>query len=270
MEAEIAEGIIKKCKCTYCNSSETQFVTKAANGDDLYLCSSCGIAGKTILSPFTVRGTTWEQGNETISQIYMRGESWRRKVALQRLNLLDAIAYPKGNLLDIGCATGLFVNEAMKKGWNACGIDTNEEFISYGSQILHLEKIIHSKGDNIPYNDNSFSLLTSFDTLGYSVDLKRSFSELRRVLIKGGLFFTVNIFPDNLLNVDSKNLSFNYYFGSNVLKRALAEYGLENIHEWHEAKNLNTLPQFSPEWWRSFLNLDKEVQMAYEIYKKIE
>jgi SAM-dependent methyltransferase len=91
----------------------------------------------------------------------------------------------KGKLLDVGAATGYFMNIAKRRGWEAEGVEISDHAASVGRSnglIIHtgtLESI------NLP--DDSFDAVTLFDVAEHLRDPKLTFLKVSKILKKGGI-----------------------------------------------------------------------------------
>ncbi len=65
---------------------------------------------------------------------------WRRVKSLFKKNRIQP-----GNLLDIGCGHGMFVQAASRSGWNAKGLDYPSEATVYAKSILAFTKASDSR-----------------------------------------------------------------------------------------------------------------------------
>ena len=76
-----------------------------------------------------------------------------------------------------------------------CGIDINSVFADAGNEFALAEKIDASFqtgfGENLPYPDNSFDFIVSYDVFEHVRDLEVVMSECSRVLRPGGCLLTV-------------------------------------------------------------------------------
>jgi 2-polyprenyl-3-methyl-5-hydroxy-6-metoxy-1,4-benzoquinol methylase len=59
------------------------------------------------------------------SRVYESELRGRKRTARKHLQIVHQHMRP-GRLLDIGCASGLFLVQAMQAGWNVSGIEPNE------------------------------------------------------------------------------------------------------------------------------------------------
>ena len=138
-------------------------------------------------------------------------------------NLHQSVQYciekiPSGDvhILDIGCNTGSLVYNLTLRGFrHAYGIDTEEKKIEEGRSIYPdlIGKLDKYDGDTLPYENDSFDVVTMFDVLEH-IDEVHEFlvKEVRRVLKKGGLLIFQT--PNKITNIPWEILihrSFNFY-----------------------------------------------------------
>ena len=95
-----------------------------------------------------------------------------------------------GNLLDVGCYTGVFMQEMAKLNIVCHGIDIHAEL------MFHLEdngtdkniKYIFGSSENMQSLDSDyFDIVTTFDVLEHTLDFDKSLSEIERVCKSGGI-----------------------------------------------------------------------------------
>ena len=110
-------------------------------------------------------------------------------VTIKRYNeLLDTFESYKdtGNLLDVGCGIGYFLEEANKRGWNVYGTEFTFEAI----------KICKEKGFKIhegilnPKNyKQKFDIITSFEVIEHINNPQEELKNYDLILRNGGLFY---------------------------------------------------------------------------------
>lgn len=88
-------------------------------------------------------------------------------------------------VFDFGCGSGYMVRELQKIGYDAYGVDFEEEAINYGlsSGIKNLKV---GTGNKIDHTDESFDLVTAFDVLEHLDNEQPTVRELTRILKPGG------------------------------------------------------------------------------------
>lgn len=103
---------------------------------------------------------------------------------------------PGQTILDVGCGAGFDLYCSSKlvglKG-KVFGIDLTPEMVESARKNLVLAGVSNAKvqvasSESIPFEDNSFDVVTSNGVLNLSPDKERSFCEIYRVLKPGGRF----------------------------------------------------------------------------------
>jgi SAM-dependent methyltransferase len=99
---------------------------------------------------------------------------------------------PEDRLLDIGCGGGAFLEEALKSGCRAAGIDHSEEMIrvARGLNTTAIEQgrleLVQADAARLPFADDSFTAAVSMIAFGFFPDPLAVLRECRRVLRPGG------------------------------------------------------------------------------------
>ncbi|MCC6933047.1 MAG: class I SAM-dependent methyltransferase [Deltaproteobacteria bacterium] len=91
-----------------------------------------------------------------------------------------------GKLLDIGAASGIFVNVAVKAGFDACGIEPaawmcEQARKNYG--VTMYNGILQQ----VQFLENSFDVITMWDVLEHVTDPMGVLKEIKRILKPGGI-----------------------------------------------------------------------------------
>ena len=100
--------------------------------------------------------------------------------------------------LDIGCGGGANIAELLRlcpKSF-VCGIDYSQESVDASKEVNkeHIGKrceILKGDAGSLPYENDSFDIITAFETVYFWPDLKKAFGEAKRVLKSGGRFMIV-------------------------------------------------------------------------------
>ncbi len=96
-------------------------------------------------------------------------------------------ALPGGaNLLDIGCGTGLFVEKYIRNGGQGTGLDISEKMVARARSRCPDCEFIVGTGEDLPFDDCSFTAVSSVLVFSYVRDPGAMLSEVHRVLEPGG------------------------------------------------------------------------------------
>ncbi len=90
-----------------------------------------------------------------------------------------------GDLLDVGCATGIFLEGMRQRGWQVKGVELNAEVAQYARQRLKLDVLAGSL-EEAHYPTACFDLVTLWDVLEHVYDPKETLQEIARLLRPGG------------------------------------------------------------------------------------
>ncbi|KKT86905.1 MAG: Methyltransferase type 11 [candidate division Kazan bacterium GW2011_GWB1_45_10] len=95
-------------------------------------------------------------------------------------------------ILDVGCGTGENFSWLSKFG-EVVGADTSELAIELANQkgraVLGRAPAFAGRAEDLPFEDNTFNLITAFDVLEHLPDETRVLKEWGRVLCSGGYLF---------------------------------------------------------------------------------
>jgi SAM-dependent methyltransferase len=95
-----------------------------------------------------------------------------------------------GNILDIGCYSGIFIREMTKIGYSCTGIDIHKKLMKIlEDKNTNKDNLRFEFGlaDNLNFKDNHFDAVTAFDVLEHVFDLRKAIFEMERVCKPGGL-----------------------------------------------------------------------------------
>lgn len=113
----------------------------------------------------------------------------RRKI-VQR-DLARVPVPPGARVLDAGCGSGRLLDELVRYGWRVSGLDMNPDSVEIARGRGH-EDVHQGVVESLPWEDETFDLITSLDVIEHTADDRVSLRELRRVLrADGRLLITV-------------------------------------------------------------------------------
>jgi SAM-dependent methyltransferase len=235
-------------RCLICSSSDVSVYLDET--EDALDSSGVG-SSRTILSPGRIlrcRNCTFgfrqkRFNEEQLANLYrnmdpkvyqaeLRGRS---RTAERHLRIVEGNSRG-GHILDVGCASGLFLSKAADAGWVVTGLEPSE--------VLYREAVerLGDRGTVLPLTleeahlgDQKFDAITLFDVLEHVVDPMETMKRCRDLLKPGGCLF-LNV-PD-LDSLEARLLGRRWplllpehmnYFNRPSLKLCGATSGLELV-----------------------------------------
>jgi SAM-dependent methyltransferase len=145
----------------------------------LQYCPECDFYQKGV--PITA--STYEKNYH---EHYARRREEKMKVSFARLQIIRRLLKnEKCKILDIGCSVGYVVEVAKNIGWDASGVDLDDEVIKFCTD-RGLDCTVFD-GFNLPFPDNSFDCVTAWHVIEHVEDAEKTLREWLRVLRPGGL-----------------------------------------------------------------------------------
>lgn len=158
----------------------------------IFSCDSCGLMitqptpaldklADYYESPDYISHSNQKQG--LFNQVYqiIRKITLKRKLRLIR-------KYTRGDsVLDIGCATGEFLNYCALRGMNATGIEPNRKAREFAKQQYRLKVEDEQYLSNL--RDASFSVITMWHVMEHVPDINERMATIYRLLADDGVAF---------------------------------------------------------------------------------
>lgn len=99
-----------------------------------------------------------------------------------------------GKILDMSCGVGTFAFHGLRKGYDVYGIEPENwklEYIKLKIKEQNLPKIweqrfIKGIGENLPFKDDTFDYIITYQTLEHVQNLEKCIDEMIRILKNGG------------------------------------------------------------------------------------
>lgn len=199
---------------------------------DLWRCNRCGL----IFSDWRLTQEELERLYRSMEDALYDSEDENRRRTFRKDLARIAQSLPKEksdiSLLDIGCATGLFLVEAKERGWRIAGIDVSSWAIGRarerGIQNLH-----EGTAFSYPANPASFDVITLLDTIEHDPDPAALLERVQMLLKPGGLLYittpdiggiTARIFGARWWGMNPLHLT---YFSRAPMKLLLERHGFD-------------------------------------------
>ncbi|MEE1134394.1 MAG: class I SAM-dependent methyltransferase [Methanobrevibacter sp.] len=97
-------------------------------------------------------------------------------------------------ILDVGCGGGININRMASQAKKVYGVDYSIESVKLSREVNreYIEQgkveVLEGNVQSLPFEDESFDIVTAFETIYFWPDIEKSFGEVKRVLKPGGIF----------------------------------------------------------------------------------
>jgi SAM-dependent methyltransferase len=116
------------------------------------------------------------------TDVYESEEPARIRTARRYAALLNRRVGCPGKLLDIGCASGLFLDQAARSGWDVFGVEPNPGLSSKAAGRVGRNRIYGATLEEANLDSGSFDAITMWDILEHVADLPRFLQLCARLL----------------------------------------------------------------------------------------
>ena len=201
------DNTLEEVACDFCGSDAREVLYTVADwgglpvpeGSRLVRCRECGLV---YLSPrptpeqigdyYTPDYTPYRPAVGTEPNPLVR---WiRRRKLAQRRGWIEKISgLTGGRILDVGCSTGLFLNEMKNAGWDPTGIELTPRVAAYARDTFGLEVITGTLPAAVQdLQPGSFDVITYWDVLEHTFSPGEELRHSADLLKPGGLL-AINI-----------------------------------------------------------------------------
>jgi len=181
---------LHKRNCPLCHSKQKNILFKKRGG--LYnKCINCNLVYLSPVFKDVELSKYYQNLHDAQSKVTKNESYFYRNIYTEGLRAIEKFK-KKGELLDIGCSSGFFLDIAKERGWNTFGIEP-------GKKEAKLAKKNHIIFDQDIKNLNKnikFDVITMWDVIEHIKDGNKALQDMRKKLNKNGLIFfqTPNIY----------------------------------------------------------------------------
>jgi 2-polyprenyl-3-methyl-5-hydroxy-6-metoxy-1,4-benzoquinol methylase len=242
--------------------------------DELFSLVKCDHCGLIYQNPRPTQREIEHYYPQEYEPYYQeRSENWivkkvNRYGIEKRCRIINSLPGIKkgGNLLDIGCSTGLFLNELQQTGiWKVSGIEPNEFAAHIARERFKLKVFIGSLSET-NYPTGFFDVVTLWDVLEHLPDPADTLNEISRITKPQG--YLVMRIP-NYDSLDS--ILFGSAWAGLDLPRHYYVFSRQNIRQFIEKKDfvikkisggIGTYPTFtlSIRFWLTIHSIDSSIR----------
>ena len=174
------------------------------------------------------------QYKEMVDEGYLLQEQGRRKTACLVLKKLQRYQKKGRSMLDVGCSTGFFLDEAKKHGWQVQGVELSVWASGIAREKFAIE-VINSTLKQAKLPANAYDVIVLHDTIEHVFNPREMLIEIRRILKPDGVVY-INT-PD-IQSLASRVLKAKwwginrhhlFYFSRKTLNRMLEAAGFKSV-----------------------------------------
>jgi len=131
------------------------------------------------------------------SEAYERSSAMKKIQEGMTLDALQIVHFKKGLILDLGCGTGFSTRIIQDKGFDAVGVDNNEN-MALIAKNKGIEKIALAEITSLPFKNKTFTGIISISTLQWLGTEQHQIllEEMKRVLAPGGKII-IQYYPES-------------------------------------------------------------------------
>ncbi|MFT7667378.1 MAG: 2-polyprenyl-3-methyl-5-hydroxy-6-metoxy-1,4-benzoquinol methylase [Planctomycetota bacterium] len=193
MLENVAQPRISEPQCALCGSTEARLRFQ----DEPYSVLDCLDCGLTYVSPQLAPEALI---NEVYGADYWSSENPRthgygdyrgdqdliRKTFERRWSALQRFFPEPGRALDVGCATGSFLQLLRMQGWEVTGLEPSLPIALCAREQLGAEVVLNLTLEAAKLPEKSFDIVTLWDVLEHLPDPKAALIKVRRMLRPSG------------------------------------------------------------------------------------
>jgi 2-polyprenyl-3-methyl-5-hydroxy-6-metoxy-1,4-benzoquinol methylase len=170
--------------CNLCKNKQHKIIfTK--NKYDIHKCQVCGFVFVHPLPELHILEkyykTSYEKG---AYKLYADAEDIRLKINEWRFAEI-APYLNNGNILDVGCGVGYFLNVASKNNLSTYGTEFSEQAVKKAKE--NHKNIYKGSLEEANFPDSFFDNVTIFDVIEHVMDPTGTMKEIGRIIKKGGI-----------------------------------------------------------------------------------
>ena len=169
---------------------------------------------------------------------YLGDTERHREAARRRLSLIERFTASRGRLLDVGTAAGFFVDEAIRAGWAAEGIDVASHIVEWGQRELGVPLRVGELA--AVEGPETFAAVTMWDYIEHSLDPVGELAKSNELLARGGILAlstgdrdsaVARLFQSRWHLLTPRH--HNFFFSARTLERLLERSGFDVAWQGH-------------------------------------
>ncbi|MFT3911348.1 MAG: class I SAM-dependent methyltransferase [Ferruginibacter sp.] len=187
-----------------------------------------------------------------INQMYHR---IRKRTLIKKMQLVkNETGLNSGNILDVGCGTGAFLNTMQQSGWKITGLEPDEGARKTAQSLYNIQPLASQKIFELP--QNNFNAVTMWHVLEHVHQLHEYVAQLKKMITnEGRIFIAVPNYTSHDADV------YKAYWAAYDVPRHLYHFSPKSMSVLMEMHGMK-VKKIKPMWFDSFY-----VSMLSEQYK---
>lgn len=271
--------MLKNINCNLCGQNNFRTL-QADKSFEVVKCKNCGLI---FITPLPEGDKLFNHYDKEYYAPWLKEQFISRKRMWKR-RLKEVQSFKKtGKLLDVGCGTGLFLNEAKRNGWDVYGTEVSKYALDHAKDAFGIEIFGGElKENNFP--DNFFDVITFWHVLEHTKDPLGNLTEARRILKSNGIlivavpnirnyiykiaYMLIKLKRAKLFSLSDREIHL-YHFSVSSLKKMVEKAGFLPIRFDVDTGRImigeRILDVFA---WVLYKTLKINIGMAIEVYAK--
>lgn len=125
---------------------------------------------------------SWGIGNADTATERMKLATFHEK-----LDAIERSMPGKGRILDIGCATGFFLEAARSRGWEPFGVELSPYSSGIARERIGGDRIVTGTVETASFPDSFFDAVVMTDVIEHIADVRPFMAEVARILKQDGI-----------------------------------------------------------------------------------
>ena len=177
-----------KNACPFCESKENLF-RFAKNDYDIYECSTCHVEFVSPMPSSVILENYYNESNYHSGSRYEIERVTESDVRVweRRSSHIRSLGYDSGTVLDVGCATGVFLYTMAKEGWETKGIELSSNAFRLANELLDGDSVENI--DLLEFSTGSkYDVISMWAVLEHIPHPRDYLRKIHQLLKKDGLF----------------------------------------------------------------------------------